>query len=240
MKPSIDNQTRPGRGLYIAAEAARLTQLDADRVRRWVRGYEFKGRSGQRTRSEPLFRREHRGDRLLLTFTDLIEVCFVREFLRLGVSLHVIRLVQEEAAEEFNVSHPFCVKRFQTDGQTIVERVRDHQGVERIFDRGKTKDRLIAEVFNPLLKTLDYAGIEGEAKRWWPLGKNVPVVLDAERASGEAIVSGSYVPTRTLYAAHLARETNDRIAAWYNVTLGEVAAAIAFERSRDRRVRQAA
>lgn len=224
-----------GRGLYLPAEAARLAQVDADRVRRWVRGYDHTNpRTGERKHSPPLFPRERSDSsgRLLLTFLDLIEVCFVREFLKHGVSIHLVRKVQAEAQREFRVAHPFCVKRFETDGETIVERVRDAEGVERIFDRGVTADRLMAEVFNPLLRTLDYEGIAQEAQRWWPLGKAVPVVVDPERSSGEAIVSRAHVPTRVLFAAHAAGEPDERIAKWYGVSVEEVRAAIEFEQSR--------
>jgi hypothetical protein len=45
-----------GRGIYLPAQAARLTQLDDNR-RQWIGGYDFKARDGAKRRSAPLFRR---------------------------------------------------------------------------------------------------------------------------------------------------------------------------------------
>jgi uncharacterized protein (DUF433 family) len=231
---AIENPADPGRGIYLPAQAARLTQLDADRVRRWIGGYDFKGRDGAKRHSAPLFRRQHQGSRLALTFLDLVEVLFVKAFLDSGVSIHTVRLVQREAADEFGVQHPFCVKRFETDGETIVLRHRDDAGVERMLDR-KRKQWLFVEVFNPLLKTLEYAGVEREARRWWPMGKDAPIVLDPERSFGQAIVAKANVPTATIYAAHRAKEPLEQIADWFELSLDQVRAAIAFEESRNRR-----
>ena len=132
---AIEHAAERGRGIYLPAQAARLAQLDDDRVRRWIRGYDFTGRRGEKRHSAPLFRRQHEGARLALTFLDLVEVLFVKAFLDHGVTLPTVRLVQREAAEEFGVQHPFCVKRFETDGETIVMRHRDDAGVERMVDR---------------------------------------------------------------------------------------------------------
>jgi len=231
---ATDYAAEHGRGIYLPAQAARLAQLDDDRVRRWIRGYDFKGRRGEKRHSAPLFRRQHQGVRLALTFLDLVEVLFVKTFLDHGVTLPTIRVVQREAAEEFGVRHPFCVKRFETDGETIVLRHRDAAGVERILDR-KRKQWLFVDVFNPLLKTLDYAGVEQEARRWWPMGKGSPIVLDPERSFGQAIVAKANVPTATIYAAHRAHEPVEQIADFYELTLDQVRAAIAFEESRRRK-----
>jgi uncharacterized protein (DUF433 family) len=230
---TIANPTELGRGIYLPSQAARLVQLDASRVRRWVRGYDFKGRDGAKRHSDPLFRRQQAGPRLALTFLDLVEVLFVKAFLDHGVSIHTVRLVQREAAE-FRVQHPFCVKRFETDGETTVLRHRDDAGVERLMDR-KRNQWLFVKVFNSVLKALEYAGIEEEAKRWWPMGKEIPIVLDPERSFGQAIVAKANVPTATIYAARRADESEEQIADWYELSLEEVQAAIAFEKSRSRR-----
>jgi hypothetical protein len=42
----------------------------------------------------------------------------------------------------------------------------------------------------------------GMARRWWPAGKKVPVVVDPARAFGSPVVQTHGVPTRVLYAAH--------------------------------------
>ena len=132
-----------------ASSLRELLEVRAELLK--IRGYDFKSRDGAKRHSAPLFQRQHQGSRLALTFLDLVEVLFVKAFLDHGVSIHTVRLVQREAAEEFGVRHPFCVKRFETDGETIVLRHRDDAGMERMLDR-KRKQWLFVEVFNPLLR----------------------------------------------------------------------------------------
>jgi uncharacterized protein (DUF433 family) len=167
----------------------------------------------------------------VLSFLDLIEACFVKVFLDHGVSLHTIRLVAEEAERMFKTTHPFCVKRFETDGRTILARLRDEHadGGERLLDL-KRKHFVFPAVFTPLVKTLDY-DTSGDAVRWWPRGRGTPIVLDPKRAFGAAIVDRSCVPTRALFDAHTAGEAPENIAKWFRVELAEVRAAIAFEKS---------
>ncbi len=220
-----------GAGIYPAGEAARLAQLEPQRLRRWVAGYTFRARTGERRASGPVFKGDTRrdGQHLVLSFLDLIEACFVKVFLDHGVSLHTIRLVAEEAEVMFKTTHPFCVRKFETDGETILARLRDDRvDGERLLDL-KRKHFVFPVVFNPLLKTLDYDA-SGNAIRWWPRGKGTPVVLDPNRAFGAAIVERSCVPTRALFDAHLAGETPESIAKWFRVELDEVRAAIAFEK----------
>ena len=222
-----------GAGIYPAGEAARLAQLEPQRLRRWVAGYTFRGRTGERRSSIPVFSNQARRDNehLVLSFLDLIEACFVKVFLDHGVSLHTVRLVAEEAEAMFKTTHPFCVKKFETDGETILARLRDERagGGERLLDL-KRKHFVFPAVFNPLLKTLDYA-TGGDAIRWWPRGKETPIVLDPTRAFGAAIVERSCVPTRALFDAHLAGESAESIAKWFRVDMNEARAAIAFEKS---------
>jgi uncharacterized protein (DUF433 family) len=222
-----------GRGIYPAGEAARLAEMEPQRLRRWVSGYTFRGRAGEWRASQPVFRGDSRrdGDHLVLSFLDLIEARFVKVFLDHGVTLHTIRIVAREAEAMFKTTHPFCVKKFETDGETVLARLRDASaaGGERLLDL-KRKNFVFPAVFNPLLKTLDY-DTSGDAIRWWPRGRDVPVVLDPSRAFGAAIVERSCVPTRALFDAHLSGESAENISKWFRVELDEVHAAISFEKS---------
>ena len=231
-QPLTDPQTPLGRGIYPASEAARLVELEPQRLRRWVAGYTFRGHTGKPRASKPLFQNDARreGSHLVLSFLDLIETCFVKVFLDHGVTLATIRTVAEHAEQIFSRTHPFCIKRFETDGETILARL-DEPGRtgEHLLDL-KRRHFVFPVVFNPLLKALDYDS-SGDATRWWPRGRSTPIVLDPKRAFGAAIVARSFVPTRTLFDAHRSGETPESIARWFRVDLDEVQAAIAFETS---------
>lgn len=216
-----------GAGVYATGEVAKLAHIAPDRLRRWIYGYGYHPHGKEPRRSKPLVQRP--ADRTL-TFLDLVEVCFVKAFLDHGVTMPFVRTVQIEAAREFATSHPFCSKRFETDGRTIVERHRDEAGIERLLDL-KRRQFLSPAVFNPLLKSIDYNSVTEEAQRWWPMGRGRLVVIDPAHSFGAATVSKSKVPTRALFGAHLAGENPEDIAEWFAVGVDEVRAAIEFEAS---------
>jgi uncharacterized protein (DUF433 family) len=216
------------RGVYAPSEAARVSRLETKRVRRWLGGYNFRSSKGELRHSGPVFPREHDGETLALTFMDLVEVLYVRAFIQLGVNMRKIRLVHQDARAEFHVQHAFAVKKFESDGCSIFYRF-THRGDRKLEDR-YTKQLVNRIVFDPLMKKLEY-GATGAAARYWPMGKNSPVVLDPRLAFGEAILAKSRVPTRVIYLATRSGESTQRIAHWYKIDLSEAEAAIEFEKS---------
>jgi uncharacterized protein (DUF433 family) len=216
-----------GRGAYATAEAGSIAQLEPRRVRRWLEGYDFKSRAGERRHSGPLIPRDGRGG--TLTFMDLVEILYVRGFLRFGVSMPKIKVVHREARDQFGTPHPFAVKRFETDGRSIFYRFMA-VGAERLEDRHR-QQMVNRVVFDPLMKKIDYVSDAGdaEAHRYWPLGRDTPVFVDPRYGFGEAVVARSFVPTRVIYQAHQRGATTQRIAGWYQVDAAEVRAAIDLE-----------
>ena len=229
-----------GSGAYTPAEAALLVGLRTERVRRWTQGYSVKSSGAKRTAS-PLFRRQLPvvDGKIALSFLDLLEVLFVHAFLEEGVTMPTIRKAADEAATVFKTTHPFSLRRFQTDGQAIFAKFADERGVERLLHLGRGGQIVLAKVIEPLLRQLDRDADTEQANRWWPLGKERRVVLDPTRVGGVPIIAGFGLPTRVLYRVHLAGDRIDKIADWYDVPVDHVRDAIAFEESR-RQLRQAA
>lgn len=220
-------------GVYSLSEAARLVKKPSAWVRRAVQGYEFSGRKGQRGSSPPLFRGQYApvGGIINLSFLDLIELVFVRDFLEHGVSWPVIRRAAEVAAEWFReTEHPFCVKRFATDGSSIFAIAERQEGKgEQMLDVPQ-RQHVFAEITTPFIKQLEYSAA-GDLLRWFPMGMDRPVVLDPRLSFGAPIVAGYGVPTATLYAALQAGESEDSIAEWYELPQDVVHAALDYERS---------
>lgn len=218
-------------GVYSVSEAARLVKKPSAWVRRAVQGYEFSGRKGQRRSSPPLFRGQYErlGGIINLSFLDLIELVFVRDFLAHGVSWPVIRRTAEVAAELFKeTEHPFCVRRFATDGSSIFA-VAESQAGEQILDV-PNRQHVFAEITSPFFKQLEYSA-SGDLLRWFPMGMDRPVVLDPRLSFGSPIVAGHGVPTATLYAALQAGDSEEAIAEWFELPQEAVHAALDYERS---------
>ena len=224
----------PNRGVYPAAEAARIAHLGPRRVSRWLGGYTYALRDGSARDSKPVFPRLHGGESIALTFADLIELLYVKHFVDQGVTMPWVKRLHEEARAEFGVAHPFAAKRFETDGKSIFHRF-IHEGRERLEDR-KRMQIVERTVFNPLMRRIDHDVVTEAASLYWPMGKNRLIVLDPMRSFGEPIVARSHVPTRVLFAAvRKGGEPRTRVAKWYGVTPAEVDAAIAYEESLNQR-----
>jgi uncharacterized protein (DUF433 family)/DNA-binding transcriptional MerR regulator len=223
-----------GVGLYSTADAARLIGVRGQKLRRWRQGYTF----GQKGVSRPLFGDDYPelARRRILTLADLVELKLISLFRDAGVSMRKIRRVAEWAAEKYSTNHPFAMKQFKTDGKRIFVEMEEREERERAGRKPRRHHQEAPEgqvVFDaiavPFFKRLDYAG--EEVQRYWPLGKDKRVVLDATRSFGKPIDHEFGVPTLVLYSAFRAGESIESVADWYDVSVEAVEAAIEYEQS---------
>ena len=80
-----------------------------------------------------------------------------------------------------------------------------------------------------------YAGLEwsseDDAVRWWPIPGRKVVVIDPRRSFGRPIVNAGSVPTGVLASAVRAEKSIEYVASLYEVPVGSVREAVAFEKS---------
>ncbi len=217
-------------GIYSLPEAAHLLCTNAQSVRRWLLGYRFSLRDGRASASAPIFHPQlpQLDKKTTIGFLDLVELMFIKEFREQGLSLPYIRASAARAAQKWGTQHPFCLKRFSSDGFEIFETVRDELGDEQIQEV-ISKQYHFQAVLSPYLRQLQYNS-SGDVERWWPLGKSRPVFLDPRIAFGKSVVSS--VPTEAVYAAVKANDSEKTVAEWLGVSLQEVKAAVEFEETR--------
>jgi len=217
-------------GIYTVPDAARLTGVSPWRIRRWLKGYEFKVKHG-RHRSAAVWNSQIDpiGHTIALGFLDLLEVRCVDAFISAGVNWKTLRHVQGQARKLVGHTHPFCTNRFATDGQTIFMEARgrnneitlwDMRDVQRVFDR----------IIRPFLKNIEFDG--GRVpRRWWPKGKAHLVALDPRRSFGQPIVFRDGVPTAVLARSVTANGSVEEVARWFEIHPASVREAVEFERT---------
>jgi uncharacterized protein (DUF433 family) len=215
-------------GLYTVPEAARLTRISVGKIRRWLKGYDF--RSGASVRhSDAVWQSEIKplDNKLTLSLRDLLELRFVDAFIRFGVSWRTMRRAHALAQQELKTSHPFCSRRIRTDGKNILLRQAKEDSDEALLNL-VTGQREFSRIVNDFLKELEFSGNEIV---WWPLGKNRQIVIDARRNFGQPTVAKSGVPAITLARSVRANSSVDMVARWYEVLRDEVRDAVEFEES---------
>jgi uncharacterized protein (DUF433 family)/DNA-binding transcriptional MerR regulator len=215
-------------GIYSLSDAAKLTGVSIWRIRRWLKGYDYRGRKSIK-HSNALWQGQLKPveNRTALGFMDLMEVRFVEAFLKRGVSWKTMRRAHERARQEFGMEHPFCTNRFVTDGRRILLQDATEAFDQALIDIAENQ-REFLKIVEPFFKELEFTD-KRMLSRWWPLGKNRNVVVDPVRNFGQPTSAKSGVPTHILARSLAANKSIDVVARWFEVQPDEVRDADEFE-----------
>ena len=219
--------TRPA---YSVAEAGRLAGLAPGRVRRWLRGYEYA--YGDTVRARPPVLRGPAVGSPYASFLDLVGLLLVKRFLDHGVSLQRVRRALDEARELLGTDY-FARQTFFTAGKSIFLRLQEgdgHRG-EAILELLSGGQWVIAPVIRELAEQIEFESPEGLARRWHPLGRDRPVVLDPMVAYGAPSITGRGVKTTNVHDFFVAEgERFASVRSWWGLSNDEIRAAVDFER----------
>lgn len=215
-----------GFGIYSIPEAARLTRVSSQRIRRWIEGYDHGPRHSKR-HSPEVWKSDlpNLDGELALSFRDLMEVRFVAAFRDAGVSWKTLRTAHSAACARFRSNHPFSTDKFRTDGKLIFLDLKEHTKEQGVIDIC-TKQHHFEHIVRGMFKDIEVA--DDQLLRWWPMGREHRVLLDPQRSFGAPIVTEG-VATRVLALAAKANGVEET-AAWYELPVESVRDAIAFER----------
>ena len=211
---------------YPAAEVGRLVDLTPSRVRRWLKGYEYRYRAEVR-HLDPVVQGSGPGPSSYASFLDLIDLLFVKAFLDHGLSLQRIRKALTEASQLLETPH-FARKSFFTDGRDIYLKLRERGGdIMQLLSGGQW---VIAPIIVELAEQIDFESSTGLARRWYPLGQNVPVVLDPAVSFGRPSVAGTGIATANVFDFYSGEgESVEKAANWHDISFAAVEAAVRFE-----------
>jgi uncharacterized protein (DUF433 family) len=195
-----------GIGIYSRVEAGRLLSLSAGRIGSWVRGYRYTwGPKEKRKHGEqpavirtdiPII-----DGSLAISFLELVEPFVVKQFRDKNIPLQTVRVAWNHAARAFNTLHPFANRRVFTDGGRIFMALRDDElapDVLEVSSRRSPFQIIAGPVFKHSIKEIEFDEETELARRWWPQGREVPVVLDPTIAFGAPVIAGTRVPTAIL------------------------------------------
>jgi uncharacterized protein (DUF433 family) len=215
-------------GLYSVPEAARLTRISVGKIRRWLKGYNFK--SGDSIHhSDAVWQGELQPveNKLALSFRDLLELRFVDAFIGAGVSWRTMRRAHAKAQTGLDTTHPFCSNRIFTDGRSILLRQGEQDSDQALIDLA-TDQAEFSRIVEPFRKELEFSGSD---IIWWPLGRQRQIVVDPKRNFGQPTVARSGVPSQVLARSVKANASSDLVAQWYEVQPEEIRDAVEFEES---------
>ena len=138
---------------------------------------------------------------IALSFVELMELRVVKALLDHDMSLQAVRAAASVASAYFGTEHPFASRRVYTDGKKAFAALHgDEREAPDLVEltRAHVQQVIAGKVFQPFLAEIDFNPSTSLAERWWPLGKQVPVVLDPRIAFGAPTVAGTGIRTSTL------------------------------------------
>lgn len=217
-------------GIYTVSEASRLTTISPQRIRRWLKGYEFRVKHG-RHRSPAVWSSQLAAidGSMALGFLDLLEIRAVDAFISAGVSWKDLRRIHTAARQWLGTAHPFCTNRFATDGHTIFMELREKNHGVMLWDM-RDVQRVFDKVIRPFLKNVEFDN--GKVpQRWWPRGKNRQVALDPRRSFGHPIIFSEGIATKILARSARANDSVEEVARWFQINPASVREAVDFEQA---------
>jgi uncharacterized protein (DUF433 family)/DNA-binding transcriptional MerR regulator len=216
-----------GNGIYTYSEASKITGINAGTLRRWLEGYNSPNSDKV---ISPIFRSDYKKvhSKKVLSFLDLIEILFIKSFRKHGLSMPLIRKAVNRASKLLSSSHPFAMKKFYTDGKTILARIAKESHMPELIDLITNQYQFDPIVFPELYECIDFNDYE-IAERWWPEGKDNYIMVDPNINFGKPSISSANIPTNTIYELYTAGHSIDELADWYDVSFKDIESAIGYE-----------
>ena len=217
---------------YSVTRAARLAGTSSQNVRRWLRGYDYKGRH-----MEPVFARpesEAHGP-LALSFLELAEIIVVarlRDAVR-GITLQRVRDAHEYASSAWGLEYPFASQRFKTLGGHVIHEFESTEegppsSAIAISTGGREAQWVLPALVEQALELFDFDDEEHLASRWYPAGRDVRLIVDPRFGGGRMTITGRGVTVETIADRFQGGEDPEFIAEDLDVDVRDVIEAIRY------------
>ncbi len=178
---TIDDPFRTGK-TYSVSQAAALAKVSQGTVRNWL----FGGRE-----VDPVFGQKgrHPDQLALVSFLELSELIVAARFRKLRIQLQRIREAHDFASKQWEVDYPFAHLNLQSIGGHILSKFEEEQPARggHFVVLSSPKQHLLPGLVSEELARFDYAA-DKFAARWFPFGREVPVVVDPRFSAGQPTI----------------------------------------------------
>lgn len=179
------NASQSGNGwrtqpMYTFKEVARLSGLSVGTVRNWLFGYTVEDRQ-----VSPLLKAS--ADSTCCSFVNLVEVMVAARFRKAErTKYEVVKRTYENAKKLYFLEYPFASDlRLRAVGGHIVHMIKEGGSLQAIDTPEQyTLPNLVLGIMEQLEFELELAS------KWYPLGKNVPIVVDPYISAGVPTILG--------------------------------------------------
>lgn len=164
-------RTRPA---YTVGQASKLAGTSHATIRRWLQGYSAPGHW-----MEPVFGEQ----RPIISFLGLAELVVVSAFRKKDIRLDRIRRAHQYAKEFFQTDFPFAFHDFKTDGASVLFEYQQREPGQKLTILADKDGQVV--LLAPVLETVEQFDFEAElVARWFPGGRDIPIVVDPRMGAG--------------------------------------------------------
>lgn len=200
-------RTRPA---YTISQAAKLASVSPITVRRWLYGADTPS-----TKMQPVFgfNEKPKENSIEVSFLQLAEIVVVGRFRQRNVKLDSLRQAHSYACHVLDLDYPFAWLHLKTDGVHVFSDFeKDHPDASLLTLDKKGQLTLPGNVIQAL-ELFDYE--EEFAARWYPVGRNIPIVIDPRYGAGRPTIPNRRLPIASIYARWKSGENIALIASDY-------------------------
>ncbi len=187
--------------MYTIGEAGRLAHVAPITVRRWLHGY-APDRRFPDWRRPPVFGPKDTTTSLV-SFLQLVEIVVASDFRKIShLKLDVIRDAHANLRVESGREYPFAHAELESAGHHVVRWLKEQklaQSVDRLqqFSLPGLLEERTRKVVEQRLSELEFK--HQLAARWYPIGKEIPIVVDPLYAAGLPTIDGRGVTVGAIY-----------------------------------------
>ena len=198
-----------GEGIYLTSDVANILNLPYHRVYELMRGFWNSFTFGSEKNKA-------------VNFYALIEFYIYFQCRQNKLSAQRVKKFHHQLSKDFNTKYPFAHCKISTDFKNIWAEAKGNL----VKADGKRQFDLVP-LLDKFLHNVSYDG-NNMAIRYYPLGKEVKVVVDPKHQFGQPIVDGTGIKTKSIYSLHLGGESEKRISNLYDIPIDKVRDAIRF------------
>lgn len=206
---------------YQVRDAARIAGISPQTVSGWFYGYP----RSEGERGVPVFP-EGKRRRAGLSYLQLVEVAYVASCRKQGMPLKRIKRARAYLASAFGVEHPFADLRLCTVGPHIMAET----GLDELVVADASGQMAWRPFIAARINQFEFDEMSSLALRWFPRGRDVPVIVDPRFNFGKPVLSRSGVATWVVADALSSGQDPEDIMLDYGVDAEELASAEAFEK----------
>ena len=185
LRDNLSDPVRLGKR-YTVRDAARISGVGTRTLRRWL-----VGDYGSDRIREPVFNAERPSPELplRLSFVELIEVVIAAEFRKRGIKIERIRSGRDFMQSEWGLKYPFACVDLDSAGGEILHHF-DEQDPQAPALAVSTDGMqwTLPGLVKQRVQQFEHLEDDGFAIRWYPLGRNVPIMVDPRFAAGRPAV----------------------------------------------------